>query len=288
VQKGDILKAFFQNIKDNIKNKLNGSKNKVANVLSVSKKEKRRRFIEDHIDISSAKILEIGAFNDPGYFKKDVNVFFMDWFSKEELYANHKQTKPDRVKNIVGVDFVVKDKYFEKHITQKYDLVIANHVIEHIPDVISWLQSAFQILKKNGLLFLSVPHKEYTFDKIRPLTTLGQLIENNDQDLHVPTFRHVFDHIYLYRPIRASNVWDGTCADLLKRQRFSAKEAIRRTKSELSKNDYVDVHCHVFDYDSFLKVCNDLLDAEYIDFNIAGSKDVVQPENEFFIMLRKL
>lgn len=278
------MKLFFKKIKD----RLNGSKNKVIDVLSVPKREKRRRFIHDHIDVSETQILEIGAFNDPVYFKKDVSVSVMDWFSKEELYANHKQAKPDRVKNIVDVDFVVKDKYFENHLTKQFDLVIANHVIEHVPDVISWLQSAFQILKKNGLLFLSVPHKEYTFDKIRPLTTLGQLIEYNDQDLHVPTFRHVFDHIYLYRPIRASNVWDGTYTDLLGRQRFAAKEAIRRTKSELLKKDYVDVHCHVFDYDSFLTICNDLVEAGYIDFIIVGSKDVEPPENEFFIMLRKL
>jgi len=277
------MEIFFQKIKD----WLNGSQHKITNVLSVPKREKRRRFIKKYIDVSSAEIIEIGAFNDPVYFKNDANVAFMDWFSKEELYAHYKQIAPDRVKNIVDVDFVVKDKYFENHIPRKYDLVIANHVIEHIPDVISWLQSIFKILKKNGLVFLSVPHKEYTFDKIRPLTTLGQLIENNDHDIHAPTFKHVFDHIYLYRPIKASNVWDGTYVELLKKQRFSAKEAIHHVRSELSKSDYVNAHCHIFDYDSFLEICNDLLDAEYINFRIAGSEDVVQPENEFLIMFEK-
>jgi hypothetical protein len=41
----------------------------------------RRAFIEKHIDVRRAKIIEFGAFDYPTYFKAELNVTYVDFFS---------------------------------------------------------------------------------------------------------------------------------------------------------------------------------------------------------------
>jgi SAM-dependent methyltransferase len=251
-------------------------------------RKKRQIFIENTIDLSKAKVLEIGAFDYPIYTKEQVDVSFMDWFSPEEHLAAHAGA-PERAKNAIAVDYVIKDKNFSHKISKKFDLVIANHVVEHVSDLIRWFQNISSILNLNGYLFLAVPHKEYTFDKIRHLTSLGDILRNYQEDLQAPTLYQVFDHLYYYRPVRANQIWDGNIQDLLKQKRFeTAKAAMEKAKVELAKNTYVDTHCNVFNYLSFLELCQELYESQYIDLQITNSKDIEKPDNEFYAILQKV
>ena len=163
----------------------------------------------------------------PPFIKQKLIYFTWIGFLKAELYLKHQYNNPQKAENLVEVDFVVKDKNFHKPINQEFDLVIANHVIEHIPNIISWFNNVSSLLKKDGFLFLSVPHKEYTFDKIRNLTSLSQIIRNYDEDLNVPTIYQVFEHLYFYRPISALDVWKGDFQELLNQKRFSTAFSFR-------------------------------------------------------------
>jgi len=75
--------------------------------------------------------------------------------------------------NIVanGDDLPFNDKVF--------DYVLSSHVIEHFFDPIKTLKEWLRVIKKEGYLFIIVPHKERTFDKDRDLTLLGELVERN-------------------------------------------------------------------------------------------------------------
>lgn len=247
----------------------------------------RMSFVQKFLDISHKKILEIGVLDAPTLKKDESDVFYMDWFSKEELYSFHRKTKSDRAEKLVDIDYVVKEKNFAHKIDSKFNLVIANHVIEHIPDTIRWLQNISFLLKNDGYLFLAIPHKEYTFDKIRPVTSLAQIIRNYDEDLDSSNVYQVFEHLYMHRPIKARDVWDNEYQYLLDRKRFNPKQALESAKKEVSSKKYVDVHCHIFDYNSFLCLHQDLYSMGYIDLALSGSKDVEKAGNEFLIMLQK-
>ena len=60
------------------------------------------------------------------------------------------------------------------------DFVISSHVIEHFPDPIKALSEWYRVVKPGGYLYIIAPHKERTFDKERPRTTLAELIERHE------------------------------------------------------------------------------------------------------------
>ena len=56
------------------------------------------------------------------------------------------------------------------------DFVIANHLMEHLPDPIGALKEWYRVLRPGGILFLALPDKRLIFDKDRPRTTLAHLL----------------------------------------------------------------------------------------------------------------
>lgn len=255
--------------------------------IKIAKLNQRRKIIEKAVDISQIEILEIGAFDNPTFSKDEFKVSYCDYFSNKELIKNHSVVKPQRLKNAVDVDYVVKDSFFIKHIEKKFDLIVANHVIEHIPNMIEWLHNISLILKKNGFLFLTLPHKEYTFDKLRCITNLRELVRNYHENIKAPTIHHVFDQLYYHRPIKAENVWNNNYNHLLLKQRFgSAEDALNEAKKRLNNNIYVDVHCNVFTYESFLDIVNEMEKTRFTTLSLYLSQNIIEPYNEFYVLLK--
>lgn len=60
------------------------------------------------------------------------------------------------------------------------DFVFTSHVLEHFFDPIKALKEWYRVTKKDGYVFMIIPHKERTFDKDRERTTLNELIRRHD------------------------------------------------------------------------------------------------------------
>ena len=60
------------------------------------------------------------------------------------------------------------------------DFVVSAHVIEHFPDPIKALREWYRLIRPGGYIFMIVPHKERTFDKDEPRTTLRELIDRHE------------------------------------------------------------------------------------------------------------
>jgi predicted SAM-dependent methyltransferase len=63
---------------------------------------------------------------------------------------------------------------------ESYDFILSSHVLEHFPDPIKALKEWHRIIKKDGYIFMIIPHKERTFDKDKKRTTLGELLKRHD------------------------------------------------------------------------------------------------------------
>jgi SAM-dependent methyltransferase len=97
-----------------------------------------------------------------------------------------------------GHDLPLADKSF--------DFVLASHVLEHIPDPIAALEEWMRVAREYVVLIL--PHRDRTFDRDRPLTPLGELVErhqtgfSSEEDKHwsvwnCETFLELCEHLGL-------------------------------------------------------------------------------------------
>lgn len=63
------------------------------------------------------------------------------------------------------------------------DFVISSHVLEHFRDPIKAIKEWLRVVKPGGLVFVIFPHKERTFDKDKPRTTLADLLARHEETL---------------------------------------------------------------------------------------------------------
>ena len=119
--------------------------------------------------------VEIGALYSPRVTKADGDVRYVDHYSTEELrarYQANEQTRP-HLDEIVDVDYVVKGDATLSQVAgpdAPFDYVLASHVIEHVPDPVSWIADAANLLLPGGVISLVVPDKRFCFDVNRAIT----------------------------------------------------------------------------------------------------------------------
>lgn len=231
--------------------------------------------------------LEIGPSHNPLAPKsKGYNVHILDHLSAAELrvkYANHGLN----LDNIEDVDFVWNGEPIHELIgnTHQYDWIIASHLIEHIPDLISFFQECEILLKDDGVLFLVIPDKRYCFDALMSTSTTGNLLDAWAQKRIKPTPGQIFDH-FANASMRHGNIaWanDGSgSADRLVHEFSEAEETFRRASSS---NEYIDVHCWRFIPDSFRLLIQDLKRLNFINLQIDREFDT--DGCEFYVSLKK-
>lgn len=94
--------------------------------------------------------LEIGpSFNPVAPKRAGYKVHILDHLDADGLRKKYPHLKPE---NIEEVDFVWHGEPLAELIGQTgvYDWIVASHVIEHVPDLITFLQQCAQLLKPTG------------------------------------------------------------------------------------------------------------------------------------------
>jgi SAM-dependent methyltransferase len=118
--------------------------------------------------------IEIGASIHNPFGLKTLNVDYTDdittAFKQEEIAIYGYPLKVDIVSP--GDDLPFKDNF--------WDFVINSHVIEHFYDPVKSIKEWLRVVKPGGYVYMIVPHKERTFDRDRPRTTLAEIIQNHD------------------------------------------------------------------------------------------------------------
>ncbi|MEO0461008.1 MAG: methyltransferase domain-containing protein [Myxococcota bacterium] len=246
---------------------------------------RRREVLERHKVPSQSSILEIGAFDQPTYSSSEAQIEFMDYFETEDLKRVASRQPARDPERIVPITYLCKEKRFSCAVNKNFDAVIAHHVIEHVPDMLSWFSELEQLLKPNGVILLSIPDRRFTFDYLRAETDPVEFVRCQDEDLDRPTVWHVMRELFLTRPIRSADVWQGRLDDKLKKNRFSLSEAEHRAHDAVLRDP--DVHCHVFSFPTFARLLDDLIDAHRVSLRLIELVDVQCGGNEFHAVLKK-
>jgi SAM-dependent methyltransferase len=250
------------------------------------------------LDVATMRGLEIGPLAAPRVHKGQGSVFYVDHADAEGLRRKYA-ADPDmryRLEEILDVDYVVPSNqgiYETVTPDAPFDYVIASHLIEHIPDPISWLAEVAQALRVGGILSLIIPDKRYCFDINRSVTDISEVVDSHLRGLRQPSFRQVYDFISkeISGKVDTGAVWAGT-ADYTGVVRTDVEDpdvaAIELCRAMADSDEFVDVHCSVFTPDSFLELYEKLARIGLIDFEIAHFVPTTVNTLEFFVSLRRL
>jgi len=166
------------------------------------------------------------------------------------------------------------------------DLIIASHVLEHIPDLIGFLQSASQLVKPNGSLSIALPDRRYCFDCFRPWTTTGDLLEAHHAGRNRHNLRTAYDHMAYSSTVDGRLAWGPHRIPAPKfLDPFAAAATTLAGYQDQPDGSYQDYHAWQFSPAGFQIVMLELAALGVSDWQV---QTLDGPENfEFFAVLRR-
>ncbi|MBX7158335.1 MAG: class I SAM-dependent methyltransferase [Verrucomicrobiae bacterium] len=132
---------------------------------------KKKRYFASYHYIQGEGI-EIGGLHQPLKVYHNAKVRYVDRLSTEEVHKFYSDVA-DKPK--VTVDLVDDGERLAKVADESCDFVIANHMIEHCRNPIGAIFHMLRVLKLEGVLYLAIPDKRFTFDKDRKITPFEHL-----------------------------------------------------------------------------------------------------------------
>lgn len=209
--------------------------------------------------IKSGKGIEIGALHASLPVPDGVEVLYVDRFPEEKLKEHYKE----HADKIIKVDVVDDGETLSAFDDAGQDFIIASHFFEHCRNPLRALSNMLRVLKKEGILFLAVPDKRFTFDRDRPVTPLKHLLEDYKQEDSVEIKEHFADHV-------------------LNIEKITDPEAAARRIMELMEMDY-SIHYHVWTQHEMLEIFLSLSKVFGFEFEA-----VLRSGMEMVFILRKI
>ncbi|OYT93150.1 MAG: methyltransferase [Burkholderiales bacterium PBB3] len=255
--------------------------------------------ILSHIDPANQSGLEIGALCRPIVAPERGPVRYVDHMDTAGLRGKYAVDPNVDVDKIVDVSFVWGEHTLPEAVgDERFDYVVASHVIEHVPDTVGWLREIAAVLKPGGILSLAIPDKRFTFDARRENTTFAALIESHLLGRRHPGFREVLDHfdsvVAVPGQVTAQTLWRDNpdphhvphahpgIIDRL------GEDGLRHYFNLVNGGLYMDVHVHVFTPDSLMRILARLACVGMLNFRVAHFFPTAQDDMEFFVSLERL
>lgn len=189
----------------------------------------------------SGRGLEIGGLHQPAQVPNHCKVEYWDAMSAEEAARIFPELDPS---GFTPIDRVVDldTQNIAAASADAFDFVIFNHVIEHVANPVKVIEEIFLITKSGGLVIISAPDKDFTFDKSRELTSFEHAWEEYLNKVDNVTDEHYEDFLRAVHP------------EVLKNE-TTFREALGAVRARRE-------HAHVWDSESFrafLQQCQEKL-----------------------------
>jgi SAM-dependent methyltransferase len=235
----------------------------------------RRALLLRHVSIARQRGLEVGPYYQPTVGKHEGDVFYLDFFSTEELKAREHDRRPAGAA-IPEIDYVVKSDDYYRYVPDQFDYVIANHVLEHVDNPVQWVMDLARLLRPDGVLFLAVPDKKYNFDRFRADTTLAHLLTDyfrggGDPCEHGVDIALNYDTTYVGRPLDLAEKLD-----------------LERLRAVFAEKPHPGRHNHVFQSETFVpRILRPLQRLGVWRFRLLDFGPASENHGEFHVVLRK-
>jgi predicted SAM-dependent methyltransferase len=248
-----------------------------------SRLQVRRDFVFRSADPAGAA-LEIGPAHNAilakrdGYHTKTVD--YLDRAGLVDKYRSFAQYSPD---DIEEVDYVLPaGARMSEVINERFDLVLASHVLEHTISMIDFLNDCTRLLAPNGVLSLVVPDHRYCFDRFRERSSVGRVIDTSVNAPRVHTVGTLTEFTLNAVKHRGTTSW---AAGRTGTYRFVHDlDAVRKNAADAQSATYVDVHNWVFSPNHLRLMLQDLYALDLISIRETAFQDTIG--HEFFLNLR--
>lgn len=209
------------------------------------------------------KGLEIGALQDPMPMPRGASARYVDIAPTAALRAMYPKKAR---RHLVEVDVVDDGEKLATVADASQDFVAANHFFEHCEDPIGTLRNLLRVVRKGGVVYLSVPDMRHTFDRDREPTSTEHVIRDHE---HGPaTSRHAH-----YREV------------VQKAMHVEGEAAVATAVADLERRDFR-IHFHCWSQTEFLQLLVTLQQrAGFPRFDVA---EFVANEREMVVVLRRL
>ena len=224
--------------------------------------ETREQIILRGID-KAAPGLEIGPSHRPIAAKREgFNVRILDHLDASSLRAKYATHGVD-IDAIEEVDFVWSGQPLDELVGgERFAWIIASHVIEHVPDLVGFLNACEKILAPGGVLSLAVPDKRYCFDCERENSPLGRVIDVAHAQLTTHSPGTAAEYFLKVRRKGGQIAWDDRHQGPL--EPVHGLEDALHAMAKVREGHYFDLHAWVFTPDSFRQIIHDLRDLRLV------------------------
>lgn len=238
----------------------------------------------------SWQVVEIGAGDRPIAPKSQGwNTHVVDHASREELRGKYAPAPVD-IEAIEDVDTIWHGGCLHEAVPARLaghvDLIIASHVLEHLPDLIGFFASASMLSSRHGLLSIALPDRRYCFDCLKPWTTTGELLDAHRRRATRHSLKTAFDHMAYSAVVDGTLAWGAypvSTPELL--DRFDAAAATAASFQEQGDLPYQDYHAWQFTPAGFELMVLELTQLGLLDWHL---ERLDGPDQfEFYALLRR-
>lgn len=256
-------------------------------------RDNRRKLLKSFFDTTTGAGLEIGPLHAGMVNPDEANVRFADVYDRKGLCEKYALDKAVALELIPEIDFPLIVDGVEQSLSEAtamgapYDWVLASHVVEHVADLIGWLNEIEKITSPGSRLILFVPDRRYCFDVHRPQTTIGQILEAHENKDTKPGIRAVYDYFGSKVEVDTAAVWKGARPPGRASRTYGLDEVTARLE-DVRRGEYHDVHVWTFTPQSFLEQIKILRQLGLISWYVKRIEPTKRNRLEFKVELQRV
>lgn len=240
--------------------------------------------------------VEVGPFYAPLVPKADgwktVVVDYSDGDTLRAVARNHgAEAIRERACHIEDVDLVWEGQPLDVACLalnpSGYDYFIASHVLEHVPDLVRFLQQASGLLKSHGIISLAVPDMRKTFDLLKSPTSMNHVLSAYREERTRHTPETLFEaRAYSVHRAAAYSWVDGNVDGLgYSTPLLDAWKLYQLDAGAPVDASYVDAHAWCFTPASFALLILELNAVGLVEFAIDSL--ALSPGAEFIVQMKR-
>ena len=248
----------------------------------------RRDIILSGLDLKNLKGLEIGALSKPLIRRSDGEILYVDRADVAVLREAYRDLPYYDLDDFVDVDVVWSEAQLSDLLPEGFaaDYIVASHVIEHVPDLIRWLEQLGTALKVDGQIRLAIPDKRFIFDRFRDLTRLSDVLGAWVRGDVAASPQTIIDYHINFTDVDVVSVWQQRLDEPSPTHHERVADALRRALAAVKNDAYDDSHCWVFTPASFARLMQDLAALELLNMACQRFVDTPEMNMEFYVDMR--